>query len=228
MKNLLILITLLLIPKISFSQDIIVTKNGNRVECFIIKQDSSKVCFNIIRDGKKIETYLNMQDIEEIISEYTPTHYASDFASFGIGTGLNYGGAGINCLIYPQKNFGFFVAGGITLAGVTYNTGIKLRLIKKLNIKTLVPTLTVMQGCNTVVFLRYGSNLNKIYYGMTLGLGVDAHFKKNKKGYWSFDVFCPIRNPEIYEYVDDLKERQSLGFRLGWFPITLSAGYRFF
>ena len=64
-----------------------------------------------------ISLHCNAQDV---IQEEVFVPRTIDATSFGIGTGLDYGGFGGNVMIYPQRNIGIFGGFGYALAGFGY------------------------------------------------------------------------------------------------------------
>jgi hypothetical protein len=227
MRILLCVIYFFLISINNYSQDRIIRTDGTKILCKIEKEDSSRIYFSYISYKKNTNTYINKQEVQSVIYKSVSSFsYSPDRISFGLGIGLNYGLTGGNLLYYPQKNVGVFVSGGYQLTKLAFNAGIKFRKIKKTNTATLAPTATIMYGSNTYVWLRYKSDYNTYFNGMTIGLGMDAHFNGNKKGYWSFDVLYPFRDKEAKAYMDEMKD-QGMGFRIELLPVTISAAYRF-
>ncbi|HEY3371699.1 MAG TPA: hypothetical protein VGK10_12660 [Prolixibacteraceae bacterium] len=148
-----------------------------------------------------------------------------DRTSFGIGGGFDYGGFGANILIYPQENIGLFGGVGYALAGIGYNVGAKFRIVSRKHHTD--PFAMVMYGYNAAIAVKDGSQFNKLFYGPSLGIGLDLHSKKSNKGYWSFAVLAPIRGSEVNEYIDDLETNHGVAFQNELPPIAVSIGYRF-
>ena len=90
----------------------------------------------------------------------------------------------------------------------------------------MVPTISVMYGYNAVIWVKNRSEYNRIFYGTSIGIGLDAHFKPKNAGYWAFELFYPIRGAEVNDYINDLKDNH--GATLNELtPITFSIGRRF-
>ncbi|MBN2521363.1 MAG: hypothetical protein JXB17_12695 [Bacteroidales bacterium] len=66
MKKLIFLVSVIFTTYYSFSQDIIIQKDGSSFECKITKVDSLNVYFNIFRNGQEISTFLNKNEIQSI------------------------------------------------------------------------------------------------------------------------------------------------------------------
>lgn len=222
-----LLLLFLPITVISFSQDTIFLKNGDTISCYLQRSDSSSIYFTKYQEGRKINTSIKKIEIQEIrkYADYRES-FKPEMISVSAGIGLEYGGLGLNYIVFPQKNIGVLFAGGINTVGLTYNVGVRLRLIKNENKEKFIPYLTAMYGCNSIIFLRFGSSLNRISYGYSVGIGVESHPKNVKKGYWTFGILYSLRDAEVANYISELNDKQSMGFRFGCFPVTLSIGYR--
>jgi hypothetical protein len=150
-----------------------------------------------------------------------------DIASLGLGFGFDYGGIGANLTVYPQKNIGIFFGGGYALAGFGYNTGLKLRLSPDRG--TVVnPFFTAMYGYNAAVVITDNTQLNKLFYGPSLGAGIDIRSKKpSSRGYLSVALMVPFRSPDVQNYIDLLKNQYGTTFTNDLSPIGFSIGYKF-
>lgn len=150
-----------------------------------------------------------------------------DMVNLGPGIGFDYGGFGANLMVYPQKNIGIFFGGGYAIAGFGYNAGIKLRLSPDKG--TVVnPFFTAMYGYNAAVYIADNTEFNKIFYGTTLGVGIDIRSKKpSSKGFWSLTLMVPLRSADAQNYIDYLKNQYGASFVSDLIPIGFSVGYKF-
>jgi len=148
-----------------------------------------------------------------------------DIIAFGLGLGQDYGGIGVNLTIYPQKNIGIFGSVGYVLAGAGFNFGLKLRIIPNHEFKKVSPYAIGMYGYNATVKIMEKSEFDKIFYGPSAGGGIDLRFRRNK-GYLSFGITIPFRDPEVDEYMDKLEKEQNADFGSGLAPFTISVGYK--
>ena len=85
----------------------------------------------------------------------------TDFASVGVGVGLNFGGIGANLLVYPTKNIGLFAGAGYAIAGTGYNVGTKLRLVPSEAYFKIHPYCMLMYGYNTVIAVSNAEEYSK-------------------------------------------------------------------
>ncbi len=150
-----------------------------------------------------------------------------DQISIGIGGGLDYGGFGGNVTYYPAKSVGLFGGVGYALAGVGFNAGVKFRYVPDKPDSKVHPFGLVMYGYNAAIAVLNASQHNRLFYGPTLGGGIDFHLNPLKRGYWSFAIFVPIRSSEVDDYIEHLENDYGAEFQTGLFPITASIGYRF-
>lgn len=226
MNYLIIICTLLIFHTNIFSQDTLITKTDQIIRCKILKEDSAAIFFNFYRDGKSIKTYIVRENIKEIkkISDNPLFSYKPDVLTVGFGSGLDFGGLGMNYTIYPRKKIGLLLGGGASFAGLGYTLGLKFRLIENVNTKTFIPSITMMYGTNTFIWLRNNSEYNSTYSGFTIGFGFDIHSIKDKLGYWSLNLFYPIRDEETNDYINEAKQN-GMGFRGELLPVSISAGY---
>lgn len=157
-----------------------------------------------------INTHLNAQKKDSTLMPYD--------ASLAIGAGLDYGGFGINFSIYPQKNVGIFGGAGYALAGLGWNAGLKARLSSKKSNPT--PFVVAMYGYNAAVYGKYVSSLDELFYGYSLGFGIDIRFKKSGHSRLSLELLIPIRSPEVQDYINSVGAKNLL-------PFTFSIGIGF-
>jgi hypothetical protein len=213
------------------AQDTIVKKDGNRIICNIQKEDSANVYFELERNGNRIESYIQKKDVSSIGYNKKVLLAVStkpDIASFGLGLGQDFGGVlGGNLTIYPQKNLGLFLGAGYAVAGFGYNLGVKLRIISDTEFSPFSPYFTAMYGYNAAIAVENASQLNKVFYGSTIGIGFDYRSFPEKQSYWSLGIYLPIRGSEVENYIDDLKKNHGVEMKSDLLPITFSIGYHF-
>ena len=150
-----------------------------------------------------------------------------DMINFGPGLGFDYGGLGVNFMGYPQKNIGIFIGGGYALAGFGYNAGVKFRLSPDRGV-SVNPFLTAMYGYNAAMVVTDNTQYNKLFYGPTLGVGVDIRSKRPaSKGFLSIALLFPIRNSDSRDYMDFLKNTYGISFSNDLVPVGFSIGYKF-
>ena len=150
-----------------------------------------------------------------------------DNLSFGIGMGLDLGGFGGSLLYYPHKNIGVFAGVGYALIGVGYNAGVKLRLLSKKPTSRVNPYFLLMYGYYASIKVKNSTDLNKMFYGPTFGVGLDYKPKFKGIGYWSFALLIPIRAPEVDDYIEYLRNKKRVSFDHELLPFGVSIGYRF-
>jgi hypothetical protein len=149
-----------------------------------------------------------------------------DKLSVGLGIGQDFGGVGGNILYYPQRNVGLFCGIGYNLAGVGFNLGVKSRIAIGSSKSHVMLYALAMYGYNAVVKVADIPRLNKVFYGPTIGAGLDFKPLKYSDDYVSVSLFLPLRSSEVQEYMDYLGQAYSVVFEQGLFPVTFSIGYR--
>ncbi len=142
--------------------------------------------------------------------------------SGGIGVGFDYGGLGINLLVYPHRNIGMFVGVGYAVAGVGSNVGVKVKIKDGSKIS---PYLLGMYGYNSAIKVKGASHYNRMFYGPSFGLGIDLKLKRHIKGYFSFALLVPVRSSDVDDYIDALKNTGGISFENKLLPIGFSVGY---
>ncbi len=158
--------------------------------------------------------------------ETKPAMTEFDKVTIGLGMGMDYGGFGVNLLYYPIENIGLFGGVGYALAGTGYNAGVKIRIIPGASSRVNLAFLG-MYGYNAAIQVQNAKDYNKLFYGPTLGFGLDTHPAHIKNGYWSFAILIPVREPGVQEYIDHLKSNHSVEFKNDLFPFAISIGYRY-
>lgn len=138
-------------------------------------------------------------------------------ANIGLGMGLDYGGIGVNILIYPHKNIGAFGSFGYAIAGLGWNAGIKTRLSAKNYF--INPYLVAMYGYNTAVYFKNMPALSQTFNGLSFGLGVDISLSKSGKVKLQLGLLIPIRTSDAIRFINKYTHGAS--------PVLPSVGLKF-
>ena len=155
---------------------------------------------------------------------YSDSH--EDVTSIGLGAGLDYGGLGGNVVVYPLKNVGLFLGVGYAMVGAGINVGMKLRMINNKKFTKLTPYFQAMYGYNAAIVVTNADKYDKLFYGFSAGAGLDLKRRPDSKGYWSFALLVPVRNSEVGNYIDDLRNNHGVAFEDELAPLGFSVGYR--
>jgi hypothetical protein len=148
----------------------------------------------------------------------------ADIFTLGFGFGLDYGGLGVNATVYPQKNIGIFGGVGYALAGAGYNVGVKLRLLPNHGYSRVRPFLEGMYGYNAAVVVSNAPQYNKLYYGPSVGAGVDIGLRNGKTSF-SLAILVPIRSPDVNNYINELQNNYGVTFG-NLSPVDFSFGFK--
>ncbi len=161
-----------------------------------------------------------------------------DRISLGVGTGHIYCGIGVNTLFYPHRNIGVFAGLGIpvfdfsSIAGFSYNTGLKIRLISENHHRNIIPYAIATYGHSGSIFIDSGDERNKLFHDFSFGLGGDFWTINKKhtrvKSYLSYSVLFPMGKSQIDNYINYLETNHQLFFDESIkLPFRVSLGFRF-
>lgn len=153
---------------------------------------------------------------------FSQEDFKKDKFAIGFGIGQMYGGVGTQLNYEIINNVELFTAFGYNLNDLGLNGGVKYKFLDK----RTKPFITAMYGYNTVLIIENQSNLNKTFYGLTIGAGIDIKSKK-KSNFWTFSLLAPIRPNDVIIYKTDLMNNNGVEFKRSLFPFTLSIGYMF-
>ena len=148
-----------------------------------------------------------------------------DRISAGLGLGLDYGGIGANILMYPHRNAGFFLGLGYNFVKVGVNSGIKARVILGDSRNNIGLSALAMYGYNAAIGIKNYPELSKVFYGFSVGLGIDYRPLGGTDDYAFLGLYIPFRKPEVKEYIDNLKG-SGVQFERELSPVLIAIGYR--
>jgi hypothetical protein len=144
----------------------------------------------------------------------------------GIGLGLDYGGIiGVRASFYPVSYMGIFAAGGWEMIGIGWNAGVLGRLLPADRKHGVRPYLKVMYGVNAATKVTGRDDYDKMFYGITTGIGLEARFGRAKKNGLNLDLNIPFRSPEYFATVDRMKKDPMVKMNNSTIPIAISLGF---
>ncbi|HRH36708.1 MAG TPA: hypothetical protein PK760_00085 [Flavobacteriales bacterium] len=153
------------------------------------------------------------QDIEPIKGLY-----------LGVGAGQDVGGiVGGRCSYWVASYAGFFAGGGWALVGPGYNLGVELRYPSKSKVS---PFVVAMHGYNGVVQVKGKEELDKMFYGETVGVGLILQ-QRELRNYWRFSLNFPLNRQEMYDYFDGIKKNPKIVVTNEPLPFTIGIGFHF-
>lgn len=134
-----------------------------------------------------------------------------DRFSMTTGLGINYGGIGVGFIYYPQRNIGMYGVLGVPYGDFTYVAGLKIRLVGQGEPPDANTYFICQYGVNGGVIVRNKHDLDKYFYGMALGFGLDWRAKFLKGAYLSAGVYYPFSVEEDIDlYIEEIKRRHYL------------------
>ncbi len=153
---------------------------------------------------------------------WTAFSFAQDSnASLGLGLGFDYGGLGAQVAVKTSDEFALFAGLGTAIAGPGYNLGARYFIESKRPEQFYVHA---MYGYNAVIVIQGMSEANKVYYGPSIGGGINLPNKNNT--FWEFALNIPFRPSDFRDDWDDLNNDPDIQInRL--LPFTISIGYNF-
>ena len=180
------------------------------------------------QDNTKLVTKDNTQIVakDTVITTKPPVKVERRWGDGGVGIGIDYGGLiGVKATFYPIAYLGVFAAGGYELIGIGWNVGCLGRIIPADGRHGVRPYLKVMYGVNGVTKVTGKSGYDKMFYGVTPGIGLETRFGKKKKSGINIDLNIPIRSPEYFDMVNRMKNDPQIKMNNSTIPISVSIGY---
>jgi hypothetical protein len=141
---------------------------------------------------------------------------------FGIGLGIDYGAFGGRFAYRPTPKVALLAGLGYNLNGLGYNFGAALRMNTE---KRTVPYFSALYGYNAVIVVEGLAQLNKTYYGPSVGFGLEFHSRKKSSNYFNLEIFLPFRSSEYTSDLDAIKNNPMIKLQSEPWPITISLGY---
>jgi hypothetical protein len=84
-----------------------------------------------------------------------------------------------------------------------------------------------MYGYNAAIKVVDLPDFNKLFYGPTVGMGIDFGPRPGGKGYFSIGLLLPIRSAEVDDYMEELQYNYGVIFENDLPPVGISLSYRF-
>jgi len=140
--------------------------------------------------------------------------------NLGFGAGMDYGGMGIRASFFPIKYVGAFGCFGYNFVGLGYNAGAIIRVLPD---KRVCPYLTGMYGYNAVIYVKGAEKYNKIYYGPSVGLGIE--FRSKKKNFFNLEIVLPFRPDSFSRDFKTVKNDPAINITSEPLPVAFSIGY---
>ena len=139
----------------------------------------------------------------------------------GLGIGQETGGWGGNLAFWPAPWLAGFAGGGITFAGMAYQTGVDLRLPTE---KRTSPFLSLMYGYTAALHIKGLEHLDQIDVGPSFGAGimVKARVLRN---YWRFSVNYPVRSSKFMDHYEMVRNRPDVEMQTPLLPIIIGVTY---
>lgn len=209
-------------------QDTIITKQGEVILGKIVQVTDHTISYRITSDNGVVKYYSIPFDVVSHLGYQGMAIPDSKHNLYiGAGVGPNYGSLGMNVSWYPVNKLSTFISYGYNFGMANYNLGFTYRVIHNNGKSKFLPLATAMYGTNARVYSETIMS-EKLFTGVTLGLGIEYHRKLARKRHWTFLLLLPFRNNERID--DFLKERhvkddEWLYRSHSWFNVSI--GYNF-
>lgn len=145
-------------------------------------------------------------------------------ASFGVGTGLPYGGIGGRLSFNPGDNVTMFGGLGYNLGSVGANAGLQLIVPSQ---KQTEFYLTGMYGYNAVIVSKMAGSTSQSYYGPSFGMGLKINSLLSEGNYWDVGILAPVRSKRYKDDIEAMERSPYITLESKPWPILFYVGYNF-
>lgn len=152
-----------------------------------------------------------------------PKPSVSDDAHLGIGGGLDHGGFGLRVDVPVNHHFAFVAGLGYAIVGLGWNAGLQYRLMPDSKVGMYA---TALYGYNGVIKVENSSLFDDIYYGFSIGAGVEFR-RSNSTNFFRMALLVPFRNAEFWSDWSGLENSSLIEVKQGPLPVAFSIGYHF-
>lgn len=143
--------------------------------------------------------------------------------SIGFGVGIDYGGIGGRFAVPLSKAASAFLSAGYAIAGVGYNAGLRARFSNK----PTSLTASIMYGYNSVIKIEGAPQLDKIYTGVSIGLGFQINSRRNQYNSFQAGFILPFRSDEFEHDWNSIKRNTNIKTLSDPWPVLITVGYHF-
>jgi len=161
---------------------------------------------------------------QDYVQPLRPASHSGTEWNLGLGLGIDYGGFGAQVQCRPAPPLVMFAAGGYALAGFGYNVGAQGRILP---MAKWCPFVSAMYGYNAVIVVQGASGYNQLYYGPSVGAGVEVHRRDNPDNFWRLELILPFRPQEFQDDMDALKKNPLIDIRSEPPPFSFSVAFHF-
>ena len=85
--------------------------------------------------------------------------------------------------------------------------------------------LVKVYGVNGVTKVTGLKGYDKLFYGLTPGIGCEFRFGRWKGQGLNLDIGVPLRSPEFFDQINRMKNDPQISKMSEVFPVTFSIGY---
>jgi hypothetical protein len=179
-------------------------------------------------DSLPAESIPKKSESQSPITQTKPTSSSKEdpdpltLPNIGIGLGVDYGGIGLRFSVPLEKHISVFLAGGYALSGLGYNLGSRIKFSPQ---KRVTMTTSIMYGYNAAIKVINASQYDKVYTGLSLGLGFETKSWSKPLNAFHAGFILPFRSDEFDTDFNFLK-KNGISLSDPW-PILITIGYHF-
>jgi hypothetical protein len=145
-----------------------------------------------------------------------------------IGVGIDYGGLiGAKATFNALPHLGIFAALGYELVDIGWNVGVLGRILPADGKRSVRPYLKAMYGANGATKVEGKSEYDKVFTGLTLGIGSEFRFGKSKKWGINADFNIPLRSADFYSTLNKIRQDPQIESIKEPPDFSISAGFHF-
>lgn len=152
--------------------------------------------------------------------------YGNHSVDLGIGFGLDYGGLiGVKlAYILPFPHISIFGSAGAQLLGFGWNVGTTFHILPQSDKFVFRPNLKIMYGINRSTKVIGASEYDKMFTGITPGIGLEFMFGRKKANGFDFDLNFPIGSTEFNDQIEKMENDPRIS-SVTMIPFAISLGY---
>lgn len=194
--------------------------NGETLYCFLEAEDYKNYYYCLFNAENATGSFIpkeNVASIQYDLSNERP------IGQIGIGYGIDYGGIGVKMQANINSFFKMFLALGVDNYKFSRNFGVSTNFRGENTKSKISPYIQLMYGTNTNVGYGLPLGLRKMFYGPTVGGGIEIISTSGSS--LSIGMLLPYRSKEVDKYIEKLRLTRSLEFTKEFKTLEFSIGY---
>ncbi len=166
---------------------------------------------------------LMLMGLRAIGQDGAPKPSVSDAPHMGMGIGLDMGGIGLRADVPVTRRIAVLGGAGYALAGIGWNAGLQYRFMPDRKAGLFCAAL---YGYNAAIKLKGGSQHDALYYGPSVGAGVELR-RAHTANFWKIALFVPFRSADFDNDLQELKDKGHFKDKQPPWPVLFGVAYHF-